>query len=61
MIDVKLHIHNGAVEEAPKEFEIVFNISGVTMSLWLESNMTNKEFIRTIINFLDRVIKVVMK
>ena len=61
MITVKLNTHNGVVEEAPKEFEIVFNISGVTMGLWLESNMTNKEFIRTIMNFLDRVIKVVMK
>ena len=61
MINVKLHIHNGVVEEAPKEFEIVFGISGVEISLWLTSDMTNKEFIRTIVKFLDRVIDKILR
>lgn len=55
MIKVELEIHNGAVAESPKEYEIIFHISGAKISLWLESNMSNKEFIRTIIMFSDRI------
>jgi len=54
MITVKLETGVGAVTN---EYHIIFGISGVEVSLWLVSDMSNKDFVLTLLNFLEKVIK----
>ena len=57
---ITLNTSHGAVEEAPKQWEIIFLLgdgkSPSTLSLWLSSDMTLKEFMRTMLEFVSKLI-----
>ena len=55
---VELEIHHGPVDEAPKMFELKFWFSKNRnpISIWLRSEMTNKEVIFQILEFVERVL-----
>lgn len=58
--NITVDIGNGAVSEAPKTFEIIFQMSdGVSptiVSLWLSSDMTKKEFVKTMLDFVSKLV-----
>jgi hypothetical protein len=56
--NVEVHIAHGAVDEAPKIFEIKFFIKFKKnpVTLWLSSDMTQNDFLRSLVSFLNVLI-----
>lgn len=57
---IKVNTSVGAVSEAPKTFEIVFTFMDGNLpsqlSLWISEELTAKELIGTLLNFIDKII-----
>ncbi|MGV8131217.1 MAG: hypothetical protein ACP5N7_03920 [Candidatus Pacearchaeota archaeon] len=57
---IKVNTSVGAVSEAPKTFEIVFTFKDGNLpselSLWISEELTAKELIGTLLNFIGKIV-----
>lgn len=56
--DIKIEVHNEAVEEAPKQFDISFFLKfrKTPVHLWLGTDDSEKEILKAILDFVGKLL-----